>query len=478
MSARSLRINNADRLMAGVCAAASVAGLMAYGPRFVLVVLPAFLCFLLMKDLRYGVFLYPLFYLFDPFAVPLIGSPPKLLSMLILVWFFVNGTLGKKAALSGAPYDAPYGKRMLGVFFLAFLYVGVISMAVSPLALKNGLLALQSIFLKGLLAYLVYRIISSRKDLHACFNFYFAMQAALVFMVFFLVLYYRQPYIMRMYQTDLLGRSITFWADKLPFLDLTLIQFPNITARALLVGLPFLAFFVRTSSGGRRTVYTALFILSCAAIFFTFSRSGILALALSVLLMALRFRSRKMAAVFLVLAMTGGYLVAGNANFDKRFKDITTGQYHKELRYAILIASWKTFRQHPLLGAGPGSEEYEISKRLGLATEHSGHNLFMNVLMEYGVAGIACFLALCAVLLKRLFSVERLMRDEEGVLLARAFQIMFITFLFASQFAPTLNDNHLWYFVGLALAFRKMSFSASESPHPERGALRPQFQLR
>ncbi len=461
------RLNRIDRTMAGASALAlaTVFGMMASGPRFSLVILPVFLCLLVLRDLRYGVFLYPLFYLFDSFAIPFIGSPPKLLSLLILFWFFVKGAFEKR--------EAPSGNRILGVVFVAFMYVGVISMAHSPLALKNGLLALQSILLKGLLAYIVFRIISTRRDLHACFNFYFVMQAALMILACFLIFYYRQPYILRMYQTNFRGvpiyfqgAPINFWADKFPLLNLTLIQFPNIVARAMLVGLPFLAFFVRTSRGRRRLIYLIGFVLSCAMIFVTFSRSGILTLALSALLMALRYRSRKMAALFIVFAIIGGCLVINNAEFDNRFEDITTGHYQKELRYDILIASWETFKRYPLLGAGPGSQEYEITKRLGLATEHTGHNLIMNILMEYGIAGLTCFLALCAVLLKRLFSVERLMCDEEGILLARAFQIMFITFLFASQFAPTLNDNHLWYFVGLALAFQKIA-------KVERGGGRP-----
>ena len=258
MSIGSLRISRGDRAMAAACALAlaAVFGVMAYGARFAAAILPVFFCFLVMRDLRYGVFLYPLFYLFDSLTVPSIGSPPKLLSLLVLFWFIVKRHFEKKTA--------PSGDWVLGALFASFIYVGVISAANSQIALKDGLAALQSIFLKGLLAYMVFRIIPTRKDLYTCFNSYFAMQMVLILIAGFLVFYYRQPYILRMFQTDVFGKHINLWADKFPLLNMTLIQFPNIVARAMLAGLPFIGFFVRTTRGNRRAFYLLLFILSCA----------------------------------------------------------------------------------------------------------------------------------------------------------------------------------------------------------------------
>jgi O-antigen ligase len=198
--------------------------------------------------------------------------------------------------------------------------------------------------------------------------------------------------------------------------------------------------------------------LTAVTIFFTVSRTGVLALIIILALSIYKFKD-KILVYFLVFAVFAStFLVIKNVVYSKRFAFVEdVGTLRQEDRYKLLLASIASFQKHPILGAGPGSIFTELNITMGTEKKlMKGHNEFFNILVENGILGLLAFLSICYLFMQKLFYLEKTFPDEKDKKLAKAFQIAFVALFLASMTASTIYENHVWFFVGLGLALQKI----------------------
>ena len=192
---------------------------------------------------------------------------------------------------------------------------------------------------------------------------------------------------------------------------------PNHLASFLAILLPLVA--VLALLGGRRTRVAAA-VLGAAAVgglAVTVSRGGIAAALAGLAVLAALFRrdlrpyrrivvtaGAAVAAAAVVLSLVLG--AAGMTKIDPTALGRVGAGSTADLRLELWSTAWRVAVDHPLVGVGPDVfpvvfPEYESDRFIvvfGAFTVANGaHNLFLNILANLGVAGLAAFLAVLAV---------------------------------------------------------------------------------
>jgi putative inorganic carbon (hco3(-)) transporter len=245
----------------------------------------------------------------------------------------------------------------------------------------------------------------------------------------------------------------------------------NRYAQVLIVLLPLAVWAMRTEP--RRTLRLAAG--ACGALVLggmvlTFSRGAAVAFALLVLAMvAVRFvRLRHLAAFALALvvavpALTPDYLLRlqslGEAESalsgDPGAGGAILGRATENL------AAYHVFRDHPLLGVGPGeffrrySEAYGNALNLRfLQTNRRAHNLYLEIAADTGLVGLAAFLAIIVVTMAQLWRLSRFLAQARPDLahLATAFALALLAYLASGMFLQLAFQRYLWMLVALANA--------------------------
>jgi O-antigen ligase len=190
---------------------------------------------------------------------------------------------------------------------------------------------------------------------------------------------------------------------------------PNDLAFALVVLVPFALFLALEAKGLARIFFGATAATFVVAIFTTYSRSGLIALTLVLLLCFLRW-SRPWARVPGLLAMASLMVLVVASQWDRPegfaalVEDATVQQ-----RLDTVRAGAAMFDDHPVLGVGLGGSlvGWPLYMPEGADSEgwlHS-HNTFVQILAEGGIVGSALFLGLLAVALGK---ARRMARGWRG----------------------------------------------------------------
>lgn len=172
---------------------------------------------------------------------------------------------------------------------------------------------------------------------------------------------------------------------------------PNVLATWLMITLlATMALYI----SGRLRLATASVLggVQVLALFFTFSRTAIGALALALLLYAF-LQKRKtgfkfISGVLVVLLLTTGLLMLLNLYFTNPDENAlvrsNTLLSNRELAWMI---TWDTYIKQPIMGVGFGSTYDALLKDRGVNILHP-HNIFLSVLAETGMVGFLFFFGL------------------------------------------------------------------------------------
>jgi len=179
-----------------------------------------------------------------------------------------------------------------------------------------------------------------------------------------------------------------------PFLRISsLFGNPNGLAAWLLVTLTMTIYLLLNSS--RRATWGLLAVIQGSALILTFSRAGISAALVSLVLLWYfaggKYRLRKRRAFilgFLVLSLVSVLLVLQPFRL-LQSKRLSVDLNRRELMWASLLAS---IRNNPMLGVGFGVSYEAILEPEGL--ELSAHNAFLAIMSELGLLGFSLFLLL------------------------------------------------------------------------------------
>jgi O-antigen ligase len=221
---------------------------------------------------------------------------------------------------------------------------------------------------------------------------------------------------------------------------------------------------------------SALIILNIMVVILTYSRGGAVVLAITLVLIAIhylnRFRPKYSGFVMIVIAL-GIVLTAiyVPSSYWSRIGDITEARDTAiGKRVSYLHVGWDAFKEHPLIGSGPGtfrdfyaethySRHFAREKGDPLFRRYA-HNTYLEVLVGSGILGLTSFLLILLLTFKNFHAAKRnfqLSRNERMSSLVSAYQLSFIsliTYLFLYS-----NTYNKFLLISLALSSAALKFS-------------------
>ena len=255
---------------------------------------------------------------------------------------------------------------------------------------------------------------------------------------------------------------------------------PNFFAQILLIAVPIALFLGWEARGGKRVIAFACAAVIVAATLLTYSRGGMLALGV-VLLLALiahRVDRRRMLAGAVALA---ALLFVLPASFTRRFVTIEQilpggdSQIHRdssfEKRKLLTATAWVTFKDNPFLGVGAGNYTVwfdHYSERVSSEARgyddpgeiHYPHNLYLEIGAESGLLGLLVFAAIVLVTFAHLRSAHRALLEEglrREAFVAKALELALVGYLISSLFLHGHFQRYLFLLFALAAAFERVT---------------------
>jgi hypothetical protein len=241
-----------------------------------------------------------------------------------------------------------------------------------------------------------------------------------------------------------------------------------------------------------RALAAALTVLILAGIVLSFSRGAAVALAVvAVAMVVIGFvRLRHLLVTALALAVLVMSIVPDYALRVRSLGAADTATAVDSRADAAIrgratenLAAFATFRDHPLLGAGPGGffrrYSQEEANKLGLrflGKNRRAHNMYLEIAADTGIVGLGAFLAIVAVTLAQLWRVARLwaaLGREDLSVLAQAFFLALLAYLASAAFLQLSYQRYFWFLLALGNAtawmLRREAAAAVGVPLPSAG---------
>ena len=248
----------------------------------------------------------------------------------------------------------------------------------------------------------------------------------------------------------------------------------NVLATLMIVSAIFavtLALVLRRSSVGRLLgVGAAIFAL--AALFATFSRGGLVALAFA-LLVGIAYGGRwrpALVALALLAAAVGTIYISETSSVEVA----RLSSANSSGRVDLWTVGWRMVEANPVVGVGSGN--YTIAEAGYLLFPGAirastyivdkplvAHNIYLHVLAEMGVIGLALFLAVIALCIGsavRAVAIFRERGDHTLEMLGRALVVSLAAILAADFFVSEQYSKQLWLLLAMGPALLSMARAA------------------
>jgi putative inorganic carbon (hco3(-)) transporter len=132
-------------------------------------------------------------------------------------------------------------------------------------------------------------------------------------------------------------------------------------------------------------------------------------------------------------------------------------------RTTSMLTALHVFRDHPILGVGPGqfrfyyaeySDNPEVKFRDNRGQVRRAHNLYLEIAAETGVIGLTVFMGIILVLMRGLWRMRRRFqyRDPGLADLATAFWLSLFAYLGTGMFAHLSFQRYFWFLLAVASA--------------------------
>jgi O-antigen ligase len=249
---------------------------------------------------------------------------------------------------------------------------------------------------------------------------------------------------------------------------------PNRYAQILIVLLPLAWCLIRTDTNRtRRGIAAASAALIVAGVLLTYSRGGFVGLILMAALMcALRMvKVWQVATVAIAISLSVAILNPGYADRMRSLLGIggifsgpsTSGVAPDAVergRATHMLAAWKVFLDHPIIGTGPGqfsgvysvdySSEFYAVRRV--TEPRRAHSLYLELAAETGVIGFSVFMAIVIVTLRRLVTAWHRTTSVDAFLanMSLACVVAVFAYLATALFLQLSFQRYYWFLLALA----------------------------
>lgn len=225
--------------------------------------------------------------------------------------------------------------------------------------------------------------------------------------------------------------------------------------------LPFIAYMMLTSVGGRRLFYAACLLLNTFMIYLTFQRGALVAFFAQGVIFLLLLRRWWLCVMFVAAAFLSVYVLPanivhhGSKGVDFANEKIKDYGNTANARVAVWRVALKQVAEHPFHGAGLGRYSFAAKYSQFRRTDiwHT-HNTFLNTAVQLGLQGLAALLFI-------LWRIGRTywigIKEGEGGtrLLFIAFFVFAFGFFTRNMFDDLFVDDNsemFWFLTGLAFA--------------------------
>lgn len=213
--------------------------------------------------------------------------------------------------------------------------------------------------------------------------------------------------------------------------------------------------------------------LCMLCILFTFSRGGLLTLALVGGLLIWRSRQRFVVGALLAIGLCG-FLLFSSEDLTQQYVEraATISNYEEDGsaqgRIDAWMTSWRVFLDYPVTGVGPNNLA-AVYMRYSPESDRFrvAHNAYFQLLAECGLPALLLFLAAIGASLWRLQRLRNLTTQPWVEVQARMFQISIAAFLLGSMFLNTAYSELIYYLMGLSVGLEVVATTtASEESTP------------
>jgi O-antigen ligase len=261
---------------------------------------------------------------------------------------------------------------------------------------------------------------------------------------------------------------------------------PNYFAQVLLLAIPFALLFVAKLRGGvARTAALVSAVCISGGIVLTYSRGAVLAFCAVIVLMVLlgnvRLRYAALLAGLVALAiiavptyrervasLSSVSSSAGAQVGSSDTVDLSVQERSTEMQAALLVAE-----NHPLLGVGPGQfplyyqryaahtggevhQAIKFGPEKGTTPQRVTHNLFLGIIANLGVVGLAVFFAIIGATLRLLWRARRRLKqfgDHSDLgLIVSGCLLALVAYLIAGAFLELAYERYLWLLLAVSAA--------------------------
>lgn len=245
----------------------------------------------------------------------------------------------------------------------------------------------------------------------------------------------------------------------------------NYFARVLLLALPIAAFLgVGVKAGAARVAYAGAAVVIAFAVLFTYSRGGILTLAVIVALLVLARRVRVSAVNAILAALLVIALLPTNVGQRAlTMVPLIEGgaiDSSAEKRWLLLSAGFRIWSDHPILGVGAGNFGNRYPQYANLVgwggtdyipagVRQYPHNLYLELAVEMGLLGLLMFVSMIVAALLGLNRSRQILLargDAANAALVTAIAIAIVGYLAASVFLHSGYERYLWLMLAFAIA--------------------------
>ena len=245
----------------------------------------------------------------------------------------------------------------------------------------------------------------------------------------------------------------------------------NTFALVLNMALPLLVAVVLTEKEKWLKVAAGVTAVLCTiTVLFTFSRGGLLTLA--VVVPAIIWRSRhRLAMTGLIALGFAGFLFFTSDQFTKEYVDRATSisDYEEDAsaqgRLSAWKTSWRAFLDYPVFGVGPNNLQV-VHRTYSPNPDRFrvSHNVFLQILAECGLPAVLLFTACLGA---AFFSLNRLRRGTDlpwVEIYARMMQISIVAYVVGSMFLNTAYFELIYQLIALSVSLEMAARAAAAEP--------------
>jgi O-antigen ligase len=233
---------------------------------------------------------------------------------------------------------------------------------------------------------------------------------------------------------------------------------PNDLALWISLVLPLTATLaMSTSRTGLRIVLAGIAALGIAGVVVTFSRAGVLTLALEAALFGLvLWRNRRVGGVLLVVVLAVVVASFVPEEFLGRFSTAVGTEQDESafVRWRDSVAAAQYILTHPIIGAGLGCDALVLNEMRG-NTWTGVHNVYLAYGVDLGMVGLVLFVTLVVACYRSARkAASEVVRDATLRKLANGVRISLAGFILAGFFFTVQYHFHFYYLAGLAVAVK------------------------